>query len=159
MGDVGGYLSAEQVRSSPVPLPDPRYWGSQFWFTMHTIAYFYPDNPTPDEMRHAINFYRAIGALLPCPSCAAHFAQMLDDDPVERHVGGRMALVAWVSDLHNKVNARLGKPRVGLGTYLHSTAHLEASLPAPPLVLGLAAAFLAVGLARYYYYRGGGGAP
>ena len=143
------------VRNSRVPLPDPRYWGSQFWFTMHTVAYFYSDTPTPTEMAHAKDFYTSLKSLLPCPGCAFHYSQMLVEHPIENAIMSRMALMQWVNMIHNEVNRRLGKSIVTFEEYLMRMKHVES----PPLIgteymlLGVILALLVLAISRQYYIR------
>lgn len=143
----------QRIKNSAVPLPDPRYWGSRFWFTMETIAYFYSDTPSVTEMAHAKDFYTSLKTLLPCPGCAMHYAQLLDEHPVDHAIVSRMALMQWVNMIHNEVNRRLGKPVVTFEEYLMRMKHLEA----PPLIrlefllLGVLVAVIVIGMTRHYY--------
>jgi hypothetical protein len=119
-----------KIRDSNIPLPDPRYWGSKFWFVMHTTAYFFPEHPTPDEMHAAKNFYESLRFLLPCPGCAQHYSKLIENKPVHHAVSSRMNLITWVNEIHNEVNRRLGKPIVTIEEYLMMNKNLER----PPLV-------------------------
>ena len=143
----------KHVRDSHVPLPDPRYWGSKFWFTMHTVAYFYPDNPTPEEMAHAKNFYESFSVLLPCPGCAKHYSTLLESIPVRHAVTSRMNLIEWVNRVHNEVNRRLHKPVVSLEEYLMMNKNLEKPpiLTYEPILLGIVAALFLVIIVRIKY--------
>lgn len=143
------------VRNSPVPLPDPRYWGSQFWFVMHTTAYFYSDTPTPTEMAHAKDFYTSLKSLLPCPGCAHHYSQMLSEHPIENAISSRMTLMQWVNMIHNEVNRRLGKPIVTFDEYLMRMKHMEAPplLKTEHMLLGVILALIVLAASRQYYMR------
>lgn len=112
------------VRNSIVPLPDPRYWGPRFWFTMHTVAYFYPDHPTTTDMANAQNFFESLRTLLPCPGCSVHYTGLLQRFPVYAHLSSRMQLMQWVNTIHNEVNRRLHKPIMSFDEYLMHTRHL-----------------------------------
>jgi len=144
-------MDDQQVRSSQVPLPDPRYWGSKFWFTMHTVAYFYPSEPTPEEMAHASNFYSSLVALLPCPGCASHYATLLQQHPVGGAVTSRSNLIEWVNKIHNEVNRRLGKPVVTLEEYFMMNRNLDRPpvVTYEPILLGIILAlFVLVAIRR-----------
>ena len=145
-----GIVDDDTVRSSQVPLPDPRYWGSKFWFTMHTIAYFYPSEPTPEQMAHASNFYSSLASLLPCPGCAAHYARLLQQHPVDGAVTSRSNLIEWVNRIHNEVNRRLGKPIVTLEEYFMMNRNLEKPpmITYEPVLLGIILALVVLIIAR-----------
>ena len=140
---------------SSVPIPDPRYWGSKFWFTMHTVAYFYPDYPTQDEMASAKNFYTALADLLPCPGCARHYTSLLRAHPVDHAIGSREGLIEWVNMMHNEVNRRLGKPIVPLEEYLMMNRHLNKPplVTYEPILLGLIIAIFAIIAIRTRYHQ------
>lgn len=135
------------IRDSNVPLPDPRYWGSKFWFTMHTIAFFYPENPTQDEMAHAKNFFESLKVLLPCPGCASHYSDLLKSFPIYGAVTSRMNLMIWVNKIHNEVNKRIGNRIVTIDEYLLMNKHLERppAIGIEPIVLfGIAIAIFSL---------------
>lgn len=141
------------IRESSVPLPDPRYWGAKFWFTMHTIAYFYPDDPTRDEMMHAKNFYESLKVLLPCPGCAQHYSELVEKMPLHGAVTSRMNLITWVNDVHNEVNKRLGKPVLSLEEYLMMNRNLERPplVSYEPVIAGVVLALLCLMVLRRVY--------
>jgi len=145
----------KQIRESRVPLPDPRYWGSKFWFVMHTTAYFYPETPTTDEMHAAKNFYESLRLLLPCPGCAQHYAGLLQKKPIDNAISSRMSLITWVNEIHNEVNRRLGKPIVSIEEYLMMTRHLERPplVSYEPIILGIIIALFCLVAVRRYFYR------
>ena len=143
------------IGESNVPLPDPRYWGSKFWFTMHTVAYFYPHEPTRDEMLHAKNFYESLKVLLPCPGCAQHYSELLEKIPLHGAVTSRMNLITWVNNVHNEVNRRLGKPIVSLEEYLMMNRNLEKPpmVTYEPIIAGLVLALFFLIFVRRAYIR------
>lgn len=94
------------------PTRDPRSWGRQFWFVIHTVCAFYPEHPTPTEMSHARAFFLSLQTLLPCPACAVHYAETLRSHPLEGALQSREELARWANHVHNEVNRRLGKPIV-----------------------------------------------
>lgn len=145
----------QEIRTSSIPLPDPRYWGSQFWFTLHTVAYFYSDRPSPTEMRHAKDFYLSLASLLPCPGCAMHYQQLLNEIPIDDAITSRQKLMIWVNRIHNEVNRSLEKPIVSMEEYLMMNRHLEKPplITYEPILLGLALAAFIAGITRYYTHK------
>lgn len=85
-------------------------WGPGFWMTLHTISLNYPVNPTPDQKKQYKAFFDSIGHVLPCGKCRENLVR----NKKETHYGTRVfrsrkTLSRWVYDLHNHVNAMLGK--------------------------------------------------
>lgn len=90
----------------------PDDWGPQYWRVMHSVAFWYPTDPTNDQKQSAHAFYSALRQLLPCAACRAHYEQILIVRPLDRAVQNRMSLVRWVIDVHNDVNESIGKSRL-----------------------------------------------
>lgn len=99
---------------------DPREWGPTFWSTMHTVAAFYPDHPTSEDMSNARNFFLSLVGLLPCHACAQHYAEMLARHPIENALLSKMELVKWCWTLHDEVNQRNGKVGPSFSEYVES---------------------------------------
>lgn len=133
--------------------PDPRYWGSKFWFVMHTVAEFYPQYPNNDDMTHAKNFYTSMRYLLPCPSCAEHYSKLLARYNIDHHLASKDALMRYVNLLHNEVNKRIGKAVVSYDQYLQN---LFLPTEAPPrfpiefIMLGILLTLLTILSVRMY---------
>ncbi len=81
--------------------------GRATWRLLHTMAARYPDQPTEARKERTRQFFALLGHLYPCPSCAGHLRELLADHPP--NVESKEGLSAWMCDLHNKVNVRLGK--------------------------------------------------
>lgn len=75
---------------------------------MHSIAHSYPDKPSEETRRKYIDFFRNLGAVIPCPSCGDHYDKYLSDHPID--ADNRESLARWVYDLHSDVNQRKSKP-------------------------------------------------
>ena len=78
------------------------------WNSIHTVALNFPENATALERRQYKKFYASIEGILWCQSCSAHYNKMFYktlpyDDRSRAH------LFQWTVDIHNAVNARLGK--------------------------------------------------
>ena len=92
--------------------PNPEIWGSHFWFTMHTVGFFYPEYPTPTDMHRYKNFYESFVYMLPCVSCREHYGKVINDHPIDPYLESRDSLSRWVVLVHNKVNERIGKKQI-----------------------------------------------
>ena len=119
------------LRSS-LHLP-PEIWGPLFWSTFHIVSLGYPESPTFAEKRAAKEFFNSMIFLLPCPVCKEHFSDVLKTLPVETWLDNRSSLTEWVWMLHNRVNARLGKPEISKSAFFgRYVAMAERGLPIPP---------------------------
>jgi hypothetical protein len=90
----------------------PSVWGPFFWHTIHITALGYPRAPTYSDKKAAKEFYESLVFLIPCPVCREHYATHLQKMPLTPHLDRREDLFKWTVQLHNEVNASLGKPRV-----------------------------------------------
>lgn len=101
-------------------------WGPHAWKMIHLVAASYPVPATSDDKRAYDAFFRSLGDVLPCPGCRKGYAQLIRDTvPLRSNVfSDRMSLFKWTVDLHNAVNAKLGKPidRDVVGWYLRYDA-------------------------------------
>ena len=83
-----------------------------FWHTMHVTALSYPSDPNYAQKRAAKEFYESLAQLIPCPICREHYQTHLQKLPISPHLDRRDDLFRWTVELHNEVNAILGKSRV-----------------------------------------------
>ena len=139
----------------------PAVWGPLFWSTMHIVSLGYSPTPSKEEQAAAIQFYRSLEHVIPCPICREHYSQALKEKPVEEVVGSRDALVTWLFDLHNKVNQQLGKSTITWEQYIDNMKRLgkqstltfyeQPSTMTPMVAAGLGGIF--VGILGYYIYN------
>lgn len=85
--------------------------GPPLWRSLHAITFAYPETATTEQSQNAVAFFDALVPLFPCDKCRPHLAAELQRHPVKDVAGGRDAFARWLVDLHNRVNARLGKPQ------------------------------------------------
>jgi FAD-linked sulfhydryl oxidase len=139
----------------------PTVWGPLFWTTMHVVTLGYSPNPSKDEQTAAIQFFRSLEAVIPCPICRAHYSKFLKEAPIENYVSSRDVLIKWLFDIHNHVNEQLGKPKVTWQqfidevTKLHNMSHLsfyEAPSTLPSLAVAAIAGLL-VGITGTFVYN------
>lgn len=84
-------------------------WGPKYWFTLHTLSFEYPMNPTFKEKKIYFNIFNSLQYILPCSVCKRNFKKNLGELPLENHIHSRKDLVYWLIDIHNKVNTETGK--------------------------------------------------
>ena len=102
---------------------------------LHTMAAYFPDQPTAEQSSAALSFINALGMLYPCSHCAADFREGMQEQPprcawrgravvprcpnceaaerapaVVRRASSRTELSVWLCEAHNRVNRALGKP-------------------------------------------------
>ena len=89
---------------------DPSLWGKVTWKTLHYIGYAFPEQPTEEQKRAALNLLFSLANLLPCEKCRQHYSSYLAESPP--NVESREGFARYLNELHNKVNERLGKETV-----------------------------------------------
>lgn len=117
---------------------DVRFWGPHVWATMDFIAFNYPNEPTDEDKKNIKSFFSSITPLLPCASCRTDFSTLLQKFPIEKHLSSRETLTKWLVEAHNRVNEKLGKPRVNYDNIsdkynaMRGTCETRASVPNSP---------------------------
>jgi FAD-linked sulfhydryl oxidase len=91
----------------PCP-PDSASLGRSTWTFLHTMAAYFPQDPTPEKQKEMGSFLHGLGSFYPCSYCASHLRKDLEEHPPI--VTSGPALSDWMCKLHNRVNERLGKP-------------------------------------------------
>ncbi|GIL83190.1 hypothetical protein Vretimale_11420 [Volvox reticuliferus] len=81
--------------------------GRATWTLLHTLAAQFPDRPTRRQQRDARTLVDCLTRIYPCGDCARHFAELVRRDPPV--VSSGTAFRRWLCQVHNRVNARLGK--------------------------------------------------
>ena len=108
-----------KYQTAAVSTSDPKIWGPAFWFSLHTSAAHYPDNPSEivrERMKHRI---MAIPYEVPCSTCRPHASEFIESyrDKLDQVVSNKHELGKFYVHFHNKVNKRYGKPE---WTYEHA---------------------------------------
>jgi hypothetical protein len=84
------------------------HWGPYLWGFIHTITVI-DEYDNVQQNKHVMEKLRAIQNVIPCPTCVHKYQSSLKQlDLID--VREPMRLFYWSVDLHNTVNARLGKP-------------------------------------------------
>ena len=73
----------------------------------------FPEKPTPEESKTFKDFMHLFSLLYPCGDCANHFQGLLKQYPPQ--ASSRKSASLWLCSMHNRVNARLGKPDFDCG--------------------------------------------
>ena len=78
------------------------------WKLLHSMAAWYPDQPTKKQKDGIRGFFQTLADFYPCTYCAEDFQESLKKSPVEAE--SRTDLCLWLCKQHNQVNQKLGKP-------------------------------------------------
>jgi hypothetical protein len=90
--------------------------GRAWWVALHSLANSLEDDTNdegklPLETQQQLNsFIGLVTRLYPCGLCKNHFREMVQRTPPR--VETALDFQRWLSDRHNEVNARLGKPLI-----------------------------------------------
>jgi hypothetical protein len=84
-------------------------WGPHLWFSLHTISFAYPVKPTHEDKDNYKNFFLNLKHVIPCAVCKRNYKRHLEEHPIEGYLDTKKKLVHWVIDMHNMVNAEIGK--------------------------------------------------
>jgi hypothetical protein len=84
-------------------------WGPHLWFSLHTISFNYPLNPTKEEKQNYKDFFLSLKHVIPCSICKKNYIRHLNEMPLDNALNSRKDLVYWMIDLHNTVNGETGK--------------------------------------------------
>ena len=84
-------------------------WGPHLWFSLHTISFNYPLKPTEEDKTNYFNFFSNLQEVIPCSVCKKNYKRHLKEHPIKDFLDTKKSLVYWVIDMHNMVNAEIGK--------------------------------------------------
>mmetsp|Transcript_7972 Transcript_7972/g.8816 ORF Transcript_7972/g.8816 Transcript_7972/m.8816 type:complete len:188 (+) Transcript_7972:54-617(+) len=87
--------------------PNSSLLGKNSWNLLHSMAAWYPENPTTEEQSMMVNFVSSLARFYPCTWCASDFQENLKVKPVQ--ATSRENLCIWLCGQHNLVNEKLGK--------------------------------------------------
>jgi FAD-linked sulfhydryl oxidase len=82
--------------------------GRAAWAFLHTVAAYYPQQPTREEQQNMEQFMLSMARVYPCGYCADTTRDEMIRNPPR--VGSQGELAEWLCEIHNEVNDRLGKP-------------------------------------------------
>lgn len=81
--------------------------GRGSWNLLHSMAAWYPDQPTDEDQKAMKRFFEGLAKFYPCTYCAEDFQMNLLNKPVKTE--SRKDLSQWLCEQHNFVNKKLGK--------------------------------------------------
>ena len=87
--------------------PDVQDLGRGSWTFLHSLAAYYPDSPTPEQIKDMDQFMQIWSRVYPCEYCAEHMRMWMAEHPPQTE--SQKSFSRWMCELHNEVNVRLGK--------------------------------------------------
>jgi len=96
---------------------NPDIWGPHYWFFLHTITLCYPRHPNAVTKKKYYDFISNLPLFIPIENIASDFSKLLDSYPVTPYLDSRESFVNWLHFIHNKINEKLGKPKVTLSEF------------------------------------------
>ncbi|CAM1302948.1 GFER (predicted) [Pycnogonum litorale] len=98
------------VVNNPSDCPaDIQQLGRCSWTLLHTVAAYYPDEPSVRQQNDMSKFVQLFSKFYPCDHCAQDLRESVKKKPPDTK--SRYDLSQWMCQLHNEVNRKLGKPQ------------------------------------------------
>ena len=82
--------------------------GNRTWSFLHTMAAYYPKQPTVEQQKQMHLFFNLFSQFYPCSHCAEDFRRDIQLHPPQTQ--NRQRLSDWLCQVHNLTNKKLGKP-------------------------------------------------
>ncbi|XP_072947576.1 FAD-linked sulfhydryl oxidase ALR [Epargyreus clarus] len=82
--------------------------GRSTWGFLHSMASYYPEQPSRSECEGMVRFFNIFAQFYPCEPCAIDFQEDIKKYPPKTK--SRDELAKWLCERHNTVNVKLGKP-------------------------------------------------
>ncbi|XP_071505344.1 FAD-linked sulfhydryl oxidase ALR-like [Diadema antillarum] len=99
---------AESTKPDPECPLDREELGRNTWSFLHTMAAYYPDQPSQSQQSEMTQFINLFAKFYPCEDCAEDLRDKLKSNRPD--TSSRHRLSQWFCNLHNDVSRRLGKP-------------------------------------------------
>ena len=93
---------------------DPKIWGPQFWFVLHTMTLTYPLNPNETTKKKYYDFIQNLPLFLPIAEIGNNFILFLDRYPVTPYLDSRESFIKWMHFIHNKINLANNIPEMSM---------------------------------------------
>ncbi|KAJ1969892.1 Flavin-linked sulfhydryl oxidase of the mitochondrial IMS [Dispira parvispora] len=104
---TGAATTLNQPKAQVECPPDSAALGRSTWTFLHTMAAYYPRQPSEQQRHDMSSLLDKFSRFYPCGHCAEHLQAEMEVDPPR--VDSRHELSQWMCETHNKVNEMLGK--------------------------------------------------
>lgn len=86
-------------------------WGPKLWDSLHCISFGFPEEPTEDQKKNYMIYFKSLRYILPCCYCRNHYSQHTGPNGLfeitENIFKNKNTLTKWVFELHTHVNKSL----------------------------------------------------
>ncbi|NXA52469.1 ALR oxidase, partial [Nothocercus julius] len=106
-GGADAGVAAEEKEPPPDCPLDSEQLGRSTWAFLHTMAAYYPEQPSGAQQRDMRRFLHLFSQFYPCEQCAQDLRERLRTN--EPDTSNRHNFSQWLCLLHNEVNRKLGK--------------------------------------------------
>lgn len=102
------YTPTKQAKPPSTDCPlDKDELGRATWSFLHTMAAYYPNNPTKKQSEDMTKFLNIFAQFYPCEPCAQDLRQDIQKHPPKTTNAEELA--KWLCERHNTVNIKMGK--------------------------------------------------
>jgi hypothetical protein len=101
----------------PTVYLDPKIWGPNYWFFLHTLAMTYPHHPNTITKKKYYEFIQNLPLFIPVQEISVEFSKLIDKYPVTPYLDNRGSFIRWMHFIHNKINEKLEKPQITLNDF------------------------------------------
>lgn len=108
-------------RNTILDIEEKEKLGRSTWHLLHTIAKYYPNNPTRQQKKAVHDLITSLSVLYPCGSCASTISLFKNSSLL--NATNRGSLVFSFCEFHNWVNIKLNKPVVNCHRIYHSSVN------------------------------------
>ncbi len=85
-------------------------WGPPMWHALHTISFNYPVNPSLEQKKNYLAFFKSLQHVLPCRHCRENYKKNIQKIRLNINtMKNRQSLSLWLFKLHEEINKNLGK--------------------------------------------------
>jgi len=96
----------------------PEIWGPRYWFFLRTIAILYPKYPNTNTKKKYYDFFHnQLPLFIPNDEIVDDYYKLLNLYPLSPYLSDNESLCRWVWFMNNKINEKLGKPKVPLDAF------------------------------------------
>lgn len=107
-GYLNDFLSVQPSTSGQECPPESGEIGRSTWTFLHSMAAYYPEQPTQEQQFLMRCMLMGLSQFYPCEICSEHLRDYMQRQPPK--VSSNADLSQWLCGVHNEVNGILGKP-------------------------------------------------
>lgn len=96
--------------------------GNRTWFFLHTMAAYYPDNPSELQKQKMLLFIDGLSEFYPCKTCSEHLKEHIIQMPP--NVETNKTLSEWFCKIHNNINKNNGKEQFDCSNVIKEYKHI-----------------------------------